>query len=94
VHKHLFWREENTMGEVPNSMNSVEDPEPLPLPTTCPVWMNDRINELEATLRKIADPISFFRREAEEEGVNLDGYTAAQLSNDAELLKQWAKESL
>jgi len=44
---------------------------------------------LEA-LEEITDPISKWRREAEEEGMNLNGYIAVQLSKDHNELKRIA----
>ena len=48
---------------------------------------------LEA-LEKIANPIKFFRQEAEKQGAKLDGFTAVQIAKDGNWLSGVADKAL
>lgn len=53
-----------------------------------------RIRILTAALRDIADPMVKIRKEAEEQGYKLEGRTVCLLCDDANWLKQKAKDAL
>ena len=51
-------------------------------------------SRLRNALDRIANPISWMRRDAEEQGARLDGHMAAQLANSASYLQQIAERTL
>lgn len=52
------------------------------------------VDELREALNKIAYPVKYLQAEAEKEGNQLNGIYAAQLSNDANWLKEIARQIL
>jgi hypothetical protein len=56
--------------------------------------LREQLAAAERALRDITDPISVFRRDAEAQGGVLCGPMANALSQDATLLKQWARDAL
>lgn len=52
------------------------------------------VSVLKEALEKIDNPIEYLQRKAKEEGYELDGLNAVQLSNSAHWLKQIAHEAL
>ena len=53
-----------------------------------------RINDLENALWRISNPVSALQNDAKRDGADLNGHMAIQLSNDANMLKQWANSAL
>jgi hypothetical protein len=53
-----------------------------------------RIVDLENALQRISNPVSALQNDAKMDGAELNGHMAVQLSNDANMLKQWANSAL
>ena len=53
-----------------------------------------RLTDIERALWRIANPVAALEKDAEKDGVILNGHMAVQLSNDANMLKEWAKSAL
>jgi len=53
-----------------------------------------RIEKMQAALDEIAHPIKYLQAEADEKGTALNGYFAAELSNNAKYLKRIAELAL
>jgi hypothetical protein len=54
----------------------------------------DEIEHLRAALQKIANPIGYFQDYAKQEGRQIDGHMAVQISNDPGWLKSEAAKAL
>lgn len=52
------------------------------------------VTRLRAELRKIANPIGYFQEYAKQQGREIDGHMAVQISNDAGWLKSEAAKAL
>jgi len=53
-----------------------------------------RVTKLENSLWRIANPVAAFQDDANKEGTKLDGHMALSMSDDANMLKQWANSAL
>lgn len=58
------------------------------------VHLRKENERLRAELRKIANPIGYFQEYAKQEGRQIDGHMAVQISNDAGWLKSEAAKAL